>query len=291
MRSALHGLAVLALLGLAADSAHAQQQPQPRPQVTPQPTPAPTAPTEAEPADAEPEAEAEASRAQPAEALAEAQLAAPTTSKVSAVEAGVVGDAPDPESPPDNEATRPPIEPGGMTPDEVRRYFRDLRAFMKQRYDRPVTLGLMTGYGWAIDSPGVNPFGPALGANLGYTLPIYNAHVGLSGLYFIGESRRAPTTDTELPSGDYSTARATVDLGYELIFRYVRARALASGGSSLIITPVRKTFLPTFGMRAGVLVPFDSLYFGADVRLDFVLGEEAAASHAVTWLATAGLRL
>lgn len=182
-----------------------------------------------------------------------------------------------------------PLEPGEMTHEEVVAYFRDRRAWRRTRYDRPITLGLHSGYGWVASDEPINPYRIGLGGTVGYTFPIHNTYLGASFTYFTGNSIGA-ANDDELAAGTYSSIRTSLDLGYEFIFRYVRMRPLLYGGATILSAPSAKKVFPAFGLGAGALVPLSMLYVGVELRFDIIASNSDSGVDSATWLGTLGVR-
>jgi len=183
-------------------------------------------------------------------------------------------------------------EPGEMTLQEATAYFKDLRRWHRQRYDRPFTLGIGAGFGYGIDSPGVNGYGASLGLSVGYTFPVYNAYLGLSAIHFFGDDvdPALEAGQDDPPSGAYSSNRVTLDYGYEFIFRHVRMRALLTGGGALFDTPEVILIVPTVGLGSTLMFPLGSMYVAGDARFDLQFGRDDLAAHSIETLVKLGLR-
>lgn len=194
---------------------------------------------------------------------------------------------PDPAAP-----LQRPREPGEMTPEEVEAYFTDLRAWSRHRYDRPLTIDFRAGYGWAFERRGVTPYRVSLGGSIGYTIPLYDIYLGVTGARFLGNTLKSSTAQTRLglDPGDYASTRLSFELGHEAMYRHVRLRSYVTAGGVIVTGPNVVDRAALVGVGEMLLVPMGALYTGIDARLEFGIGRDEAAAHLFGLQGAVGLR-
>ena len=95
---------------------------------------------------------------------------------------------------------------------------------------KPISLGLLLGYGIDLEEESINPFGFGFGLRGGYTLDM-GLYLGAQFIYFMGESFEDPTTGME---GSINVIPISIEGGYDIDLEAIVIRPLLGLGIHLV---------------------------------------------------------
>ena len=161
---------------------------------------------------------------------------------------------------------------------------------------KPISLGILLGYGIDFDKGNSNPYGVGLGLRGGYTLNM-GLYVGGQFIYFIGDSEEAGGMKASI-----NVMTLGVEVGYDLKVAPVLIRpslglglafasASVSGSVSGFSVGDQSNTETYFYVAPGasVIYPINMFFVGADLRLIFMTSDPL--SKALTIMLTGGINL
>jgi hypothetical protein len=144
---------------------------------------------------------------------------------------------------------------------------------------RPISLGLLLGYGVYLGDGDVNPYGVGLGVRGGYTLDM-GLYLGAQFVYFLGESESAAGMETSFNvmtlalEGGYYIGVGPVIIRPSLLLGLGITSFSMSGGpiAGMDVDDSSNDFL--LGPGASVIYPIDMFFIGGDLRFDIIMADE-----------------
>lgn len=159
--------------------------------------------------------------------------------------------------------------------------------------DKPISVGLLLGYGLDLESGTGNPWGLGFGLGGGYTLDM-GLYLGARFIYYLGDSATIPTGLGTSISVDINIWELGVEGGYDIAMEKLHIRpglglGIASAGSSAGGVSTSDMYLYIAPGAALLYDVTDSVFVGADVRLQLVLADPDMIK-ALIFLANGGMR-
>lgn len=164
--------------------------------------------------------------------------------------------------------------------------------------DRPITVGLLAGYGLDLGGTGdLNPFGVGFGVRGGYNLDAI--YLGARFMFFLGDSEEVTVGATTIEtSANLMTIGAEAGYDIELSDRGITLRpevtlglAIAGGeasdGAGGMIDASSNNFYVAPGVSLLACLG-TNVFTGLDVQVPFIFADETATG--ITFLAILGLR-
>lgn len=158
---------------------------------------------------------------------------------------------------------------------------------------KPISAGLLLGYGLDLESGSGNPWGLGFGLGGGYTLDM-GLYLGARFVYYLGDSQTIPTGLGTHISVDVNIWELGVEGGYDIAMDKLHIRpglglGIASASSSAAGTSTSDMYLYVAPGAALLYDVSDSFFVGAEVRLQLVFADPDMIK-ALILLANAGMR-